>query len=253
MPESNEKTSLLKRLGPAGLLGILWACVPGIAGFYLLAKLGTVSEWLHDQGTIGLGVYIGVFILTAGLGLLPTYAQAVVGGWVFGCALGIPAALVGFTGASILGYAVARLVSRDRVEEVIEENPKAQAIRAALVGRGFLRTLGIITLLRVPPNSPFAITNLVLASSGVRLTAYIPATLIGMAPRTAVAVFFASSAASTGATDIQAFVKEGLGLGVLLAGVFIMLAVLGIIGTIANKAIERVVVGNAAAAPEGSD
>ena len=66
------------------------------------------------------------------------------------------AALVGFTGGGLLGYQVARRVSKDRVEELIEGNPKARAIRDALRRRGPWRTLLVVTLLRLPPNSPFA-------------------------------------------------------------------------------------------------
>ena len=80
----------------------------------------------------------------AGLGFLPTYAQSILGGWVFGVALGLPAALVGFTGEAWLGYEIARRVSKDRVEELIERNPKARVIRDALVGRGPWRTLLVV-------------------------------------------------------------------------------------------------------------
>jgi len=242
-PAEPTTKSTARRLGPTGALGVLWAILPGIAGFYLLSQIGPVSDWLNHRESLGLLVYVAAFVTTAGLGLLPTYAQAVLGGWVFGFALGFPAALIGFTGASLLGYAVSRLVSRDRVEQVIAENLKAAAVRNALVGRGFWRTLGVVTLLRIPPNSPFSITNLVMAASGVRLLPYTLGTLIGMAPRTAVAAFFAAQAGLQ-ARDIQQFVTKGPGAIVFITGVILLVIVLGIIGLIANKAIDRVVGGS---------
>ncbi len=240
MANPNEKRSVWQRLGPAGILGILWATLPALCGFYLLAQLGPVSEYLRSHGTTGVLLYVFAFIVSAGLGLLPTYAQAVLGGWVFGFELGLPAALAGFTGAAIVGYCVARFVSRDRVAKVIAEHPKSAAISEALIGHGFARTLGIVALLRLPPNSPFALTNLAMAGSGVAPTPYALGTLIGMTPRTAVAVFFAAAAASSGAKDIQSFVRDGLGLGVFIGGIVVMCIVLAIIGSIANRAIERV-------------
>jgi uncharacterized membrane protein YdjX (TVP38/TMEM64 family) len=237
--QTTEKRSLARRLGPAGVLGVVWAILPGVAGFYLLSQIGPVSEWLQSRESAGLAAYVAAFILTAGLGLLPTYAQAVLGGWVFGFALGFPAALLGFTGAAVLGYGVSRLVSQDRVEQVITENVKAAAVHRALIGKGFWRTLGIVTLLRVSPNSPFAIMNLVMAASGVRVLPYVLGTMIGMAPRTAVAAFFAAAAGKQ-AKDIQTFITEGPGTLILIIGIVTMLAVLAIIGLIANKAIERV-------------
>lgn len=233
--------SLFARLGPAGFLGIVWASLPAVAGISLLARLGPISDWIRSLDGAGVVVYVALFVLLAGLGVLPTYAQAVLAGWVFGVATGLPAALAGFTGAAVLGYAVARFVSRDRVEMVIAENAKAAAIHRALIGRGFAPTLGTVALLRLPPNAPFSLSNLVMAGSGVALAPYTLGTLIGMAPRTAVAVLFAAAGADTGAKDIQAFVKDGLGLGIFLGALATMIIVLAILAAIANRAIDRLI------------
>ncbi|MDG2423828.1 MAG: VTT domain-containing protein [Phycisphaerales bacterium] len=214
--------------------------MPAILGFVLLAKLGPVSEWLTAQGYLGILIYMAVFAVTAGFGLLPTYAQAILGGWVFGTAIGIPAALVGFTVAAAIGWSLARMISGSRVEHLLRKHRKADAIRKALIGRSTLRTFGIITLIRIPPNSPFALTNLLIAACGVRLGMCILATAIGMLPRTAIAVVFAAAAQSTGAKDIQTFVKDGLGIWVLICGVVVMLIVLMIITSIGQKALDRI-------------
>jgi uncharacterized membrane protein YdjX (TVP38/TMEM64 family) len=154
-------------------------------------------------------------------------------------ALGLPAALVGFTGGALIGHAVARRVSKDRVEELISNDAKARAIRDALVGRGTGRTLLVVALLRLPPNSPFALTNLVMATTGTPLPAFLGGTLLGMLPRTAVAVSLAAAAAATGAEDIQTFVRHR-GPWLLAAGVVGGMAVLGVIGAIARRALRRV-------------
>ena len=232
-------SSLARALGPTGLLGIVWTAAPAVCGTLLLASLGPLSEWLLYHRPVGLALYTVVFVLGAGLGFLPTYAQSILGGWVFGLAAGLPAALVGFTGGGALGYAVARRVSRDRVLERIEGNVKARAIRDALVGRGPWRTFLVVTLLRLPPNSPFALTNLVMASTGVSLPAFLAGTLLGMLPRTAVAVALAAAASATGAEDIQTLVRHR-GPGLLAAGILGGMAVLGILGTIARRALQRV-------------
>jgi uncharacterized membrane protein YdjX (TVP38/TMEM64 family) len=130
-------------------------------------------------------------------------------------------------------------VSKDRVEELIEGNPKARAIRDALVGQGPWRTLLVVALLRLPPNSPFALANLVMATTGVPLPAFLAGTLLGMLPRTAVAVALAAAAAATGAEDIQTFVRHG-GPWLLAAGVAGGMAVLGVVGAIARRALRRV-------------
>jgi uncharacterized membrane protein YdjX (TVP38/TMEM64 family) len=235
---SEEPPSRWKQLGPTGLLALLWTIAPAVAGIALLGHMGQVSDWLLARPGTGLSIYVAVFIIAAGCGLLPTYAQAIVGGWVFGFMVGLPAALLGFTGAALLGYGISRCVSHDKVEQRINENAKARAVRDALVGHGPWRTFFIVALLRLPPNSPFALTNLAMASTGVALVPYVAGTFFGMLPRTAVAIFFAAMA-SREAYDIQEFLSEGPGPIVLIAGLVVLFIVLGVIGVIANQALER--------------
>ena len=124
LPETPPASSLVRSLGPTGLLGLAWTAAPAVCGTALLAGLGPLSEWLLYHRPLGLALYTVVFVLGAGLGFLPTYAQSILGGWVFGVAAGLCAALVGFTGGGLLGYQVARRVSKDRVERPHRGKPE---------------------------------------------------------------------------------------------------------------------------------
>lgn len=244
--------ALIQQLGPASVMAVVWAAAPAILGIYLLTRIDDVSEYLQGLGNAGLALYIGVFVVSAGFGLLPTYAQAILGGWVFGIAAGIPAALAGFTGASLIGYGITRFIARDRVEDCIDDHPRAQIIRDALIGNRFWKTLGIISLVRVPPNSPFALTNLVLASSGARVLPYTLGTLLGMTPRTAVAIVFAAAAAKQAdGGGISAFLDQGSNRWVLVIGIVVFVAVLMVISKIANSALDRVMISGKAAGATG--
>lgn len=225
---------ILRRLGPAGYLAIAWAAVPALGGFLLLANIGSISEWLVGHREIGLGLYIAIFVFSAGFGLLPTYAQALLGGWAFGLAVGLPAALAGFVGAAMVGYVVARMASEDRAEHLIAENVKARAVRDALIGHGFWKTLGIVTLLRIPPNSPFAITNLVMASTGVPKRIFVIGTAVGMAPRTAIAVYLA--------TQVQDLTDESVPkpMWLKITGVVSVVVVFIVLYMIGDRAVKRV-------------
>lgn len=227
----------VKSLGPAGVLGVLWTTMPAIGGILLLTYIGSISDFLAAHGVLGLLLYIVIFIFSAGFGALPTYSQAILAGWAFGPVTGFLAAWVGFIGASLIGFYVARLVSRDRVEHVIEKNAKAEAIRQALVGHGFVRTTVIVTLLRIPPNSPFALTNLVMSATGVAKIPFLIGTALGMAPRTLAAVWLASEGAKRG-DDILAVLSKDWRAAVI--GIAIMFVVLGVIGSIAKKALAKV-------------
>ncbi|MFG0325795.1 MAG: TVP38/TMEM64 family protein [Phycisphaerales bacterium JB037] len=236
---------MFRRLGPAGVLAVIATMMPAVGGFVLLGSLNVVGPWLQSHGVGGIAIYVAGFAIFAGLALLPTYAQAILGGWAFGAAYGIAAAsgaaLMGFFLASLIGYEIARAASGDRAMEIIREKPKWLAVREALVGGekgvGFWRTLGMVTLLRLPPNSPFALTNLVMASVRVPRAAYAAGTLIGMAPRTIAAVWIASSI--EGVINADA-VQQSRPTWMLVVGILLMIFVIAVVGLVANRAIARV-------------
>lgn len=238
------------QLGATSILAVIASFMPAIAGIYLLANIGPVSEWFKGHGDAGLVVYIAGFALLSGLALLPTYAQAVLGGYAFGMIAGVPAALCGFLGGSIIAYEIGRVSSRDRIEGLLSKSPKWRAVRDALVGSrkedDLLKSIGTVTLLRLPPNSPFALMNLLLSAIGVPRLAYVIGTCIGMTPRTAAAV-------AIGAGIQQALTKEAIDQAMpkwmWYAGAGVSIVIVLIIGSIANKAIERVAAGGNADKP----
>lgn len=228
---------VIRRLGPAGPLALIAAFMPAVGGIVLLVKIETVGLWLRSHGDMAVVIYSAAFMALAGLALLPTYAQAILGGWAFGLEAGFPAAMLGFIGGAMIGYEIAKGASGDRVEKIIEERPKWRAVRDALVGRGFWPTLGIVTLVRVPPNSPFAITNLVMASVQVPRLPFIIGTAIGMAPRTAAVVWIASLARGATAKD-AATQRPGWYLPVAIGSTVVVVL---IIWWIAHRALARAV------------
>ena len=230
-------TDLIKRLGPAAILGLIACILPPLGSIVLFWKINFIGQWLRGHDFTGIVIYVGAFIVLAGAALLPTYATAILGGWAFGFQSGSIAALLGFTGAAIVGYVTGRLGSGDRVETIISENPKWQAIRDALVGGTFLKSLAIITLVRLPINSPFAITNLVLASVKTNVVAYILATALGMAPRTLIAVYLAAGFAQN--LDPEHAARAPKPTWVLVAGIASAIAVMLVIGLIASNALKR--------------
>lgn len=231
--------SVFSKLGPASLLAALALALPPLGGFAILVYMDSIAQWLEGHRGAGPLIFAAAFALFAGMALLPTYAQSILGGWAFGIALGFPAALFGFVGGSFIGYSVARPTASGRVESLIRTHKKWQAVRDALVGGGFWRTLGIVTLLRLPPNSPFALTNLVMASVRVPLPIYLLGTAIGMAPRTFAAVWL-GSALHHQFTSIREGLSAPKPWWLLALGILLTLVMLGIVGAIANKALQRV-------------
>lgn len=227
-----------RQMGATAALGAIWTISPAVLGITLLWYLGPISDFLRSLGGLGWVAYVIMFVVSAGIGFLPTYGQSLLGGWVFGFMYGFPGAMVGFVGGSVIGYAIAKRFSRHKVEDLIASNEKARKIREVLVGHGFWRTVMIVTIIRVPPNSPFALTNLVLASSGVKLLPYVIGTAIGMAPRTGIVTWVASEAAKR-APDIQTFLTQQPR-WLTLVGIGITLAAFGCLYVIAERALKAV-------------
>lgn len=229
----------------AYVVGVVSVVCPPLGSILLFGYIKTIAHWLREHGDNGVYIYVVAFATLAGLALLPTYAQALLGGFVFGFKVGLIAALAGFAGGSIIAYEIARRLHTDHINAKIDAHPRWRAVRDALIGppdgsRSWWKTLGMVILVRIPPNSPFALTNFVLASAKVPRTAYVLGTLLGMAPRTALAVYIGA-----GLTDIgesHSPLKDALAqpLWIKIAAIGSMVLVVGVIGYIANRALDRV-------------
>ena len=247
-PPAQPVKPILKRLGPAAVLGLCATILPPLGLIALIAAMAKtdLAPWLKSQGLAGAALYVCAFTILAGLGLLPTYIQCALGGFAFGLAIGTPAALLGFAGGAVIGYEIATRASGDRVMKLLDEKPKWRAVRDALVGAragggpveitpGFWRTLGMVALLRLPPNSPFALTNVVRASVKVPRVPFILGTIIGMSPRSTLAVIIGASLQHFSNDELKAAAPKwvwGVGIGLIILVVLV-------IGNIANKAIMK--------------
>jgi uncharacterized membrane protein YdjX (TVP38/TMEM64 family) len=149
--------------------------------------------------------------------------------------------VLGYFGASTIGYIISRLASGQHdVERWIDHWPKAKVIRHALVEEQPRRTLLIVGLLRLSPSCPFSITNLAMAGAGVRFPLFIVGTVLGMAPRTLAAVLVSHWGAEQGAKDlIQLATQQGW--VAVSIGVVLLVGSLMLIGHIAQQALTRAV------------
>ncbi len=109
---------------------------------------------------------------------------------------------------------------------------------------GFWKTLGMVALLRLPPNSPFALTNLVMASVRVPRLPFLLGTIVGMLPRSALAVVIGA-----GLSDFsrEALKKAAPG-WVWIASIAVAVAVVVVISSMASKAVAKFTAGHPGAA-----
>ncbi len=231
--ERHDWRATVRRLGPAGFLAVLSMTLPILGMLVVIGTLNHSAPWLKAHGLLGSMIYVIGFWPLGGFAIVPTWSFSALAGWAYGPWIGTPLALCAFTGAAGVGYFFARFVCGDRVTRVIEEHVKWKAVYQALLGRGFWRTLGIVTLLRIPPSSPFSLTNYVMAAARVPLGPYILGTFLGLAPRTtAVVITF---------TGLKEFDLRHPGHSAYMGiWVVVTIVVVLIIGHIAKKALHNI-------------
>lgn len=231
-PAPVARAGWVRRLGAAGPFALVLSFCPPLGGFALLATLTSSGPWLRDLGFGGILIYFFGIGLLLGISLVPTYTSAILAGWAFGFAIGWPLALATLTVASVLARAVGGWVAQDRVMAIIREYPALAAVHRALLGSPTRRTALVVTLLRVSPMSPFALTNFALAAARVPLGAYVFGTVVGLAPRTALAAFAAAG--------LEQLLFERVGdRTTVIVGIAVTVAAFGVIGLLAKRALRN--------------
>ncbi len=232
----------IRKIGMLGPLAAFSMVMPPVSGLLLLGTMHKVGPWLRAQDETGVIAYVTAFTVLGGLALLPTYAPSLLAGWAFGGPLGIAATLSGFLGAAIVNYVVSRRVSGARADALLAKVPRWHAVRGALLGSGFWKATLIVTLLRLPPNAPFAASNVAMAAVRVPLGPYALGTLAGLAPRTSAVVLLGAG------LSVLDFSNRGQA-GWFLAGVVVTFAVLGALGWMARRALADLEARESAGAP----
>ena len=186
----------LRRLGPAAPLAIAVTVLPPIGTIVLtiLATSTAMPIWMKHHPAVAAPLYVVAFWIL-GICCLPTYAYSILGGWAFGFWVALVTTTLAYGGACAAGFAIARRVGVDRVGPLIDERPRLVAVRRVLLDSSYWRSVLVIALLRIVPVSPFAITNVVLGSVGVGWSPFLLGSAVGVIPRTAVVVWFASQLA----------------------------------------------------------
>tara|TARA_R110002072_G_scaffold42064_5_gene117616 strand:+ start:61787 stop:62929 length:1143 start_codon:yes stop_codon:yes gene_type:complete len=244
----HDGCAMLRRLGPAAILGVAWSTIPSFAGVMLVLNMEPIRVALIGDGSsvahmaMGMSIYLVGFVILAGFGCLPTVSQAILAGYAFGVPMGLTLALLGFGGASLVGYELVGRIAKSRVEQEIQRKPKALMLRDALVHASPRRALLLVTLLRASPSAPFALTNLLLVSLGVPRGVFFFGTLMGMFPRTLAAVLIGQQ--FTGWTGHIEKPKW-----MLVAGIVAAVLLLIVITRAAGTALKRVAEGTGSATP----
>lgn len=228
----------LRELNRVAFLSAAAAVVPIAISTMLLPIAPAAGNWLRDNWEIGAFVYVVFVWFVCGFALLPTNVIGILCGWAFGFPLGICLHMLGIVGAALISKFVLAPLAGNNFQDFLENHDKAKVLYKALLRKNFKRTMLIITLLRLSPAMPFALTNLLMAAARVPLFSFLIGTFIGMLPRSSAVVFFG---AGISVLDFS----EPFNFWMLVFGWIATIISIFVIGYFSKKALARVTAGEA--------
>ena len=229
-----------KELGSLTPIAFVTAFLPMIGSAILILLAHPLGNWLRENWEIGTPLYLLGVLFFCGLALLPTNVVGIVAGWAFGFDLGIAVLIAGIVGAASISFLIHSRIVGDKLPHVFNTHPKATAIYEALVGQSVWRAALIISLLRLSPAMPFALTNFLMAAARVPLKSFVVGTFVGMLPRSSAVVFV-----GVGLSELTFDNPQNTWL--IVFGIVATIISVIVIGTISKHALERLTVGQTSA------
>ena len=188
--KTSEAWRVLRELDRVAALSAATAVVPIVNSTLLLVFAPAAGNWLRENWQIGTVIYVLFAWFACGLSLLPTNVIGILCGWAFGFPLGICLHILAIVGASLISTYILSPLVGNNLQKFLARHEKAAILHKTLLNQNFTRTTLVITLLRLSPAMPFALTNLLMTAARVPLLSFLLGTFFGMLPRSAAVVFF---------------------------------------------------------------
>ena len=146
----------------------------------LVIDVPGIDELRRQYGKTGVLGALAFSVVYALLSLLPLSATVftIAAGAVFGLARGVPIVVAGAGLGALLAFYLGRLLGRDVVQRFT--GARVETLDALLLRRGFWAVLTA----RLIPIVPFTALNYLSGLTALRLSAYLPATVVGILPAT---------------------------------------------------------------------
>jgi uncharacterized membrane protein YdjX (TVP38/TMEM64 family) len=150
---------------------------------------GELQRTVHDTGLLAPLAFVAAYIVWTVL-LFPGVVPTLVGGAVFGFALGSLLALTGAIAGATAAFFVARRVGRAGARDLA--GPRGAGLDQWLQRHGFVALL----YARLVPIVPFNVLNYAAGVAGISTRAYVSATAVGIVPGTLAYTSLGSASAS---------------------------------------------------------
>ncbi|MGK7946942.1 MAG: TVP38/TMEM64 family protein [Microcystaceae cyanobacterium] len=199
----------------------------------LQAFLESTLQWIDGLGSIGIAVFMIIYIIST-IFWIPGTILTLGAGFLYGVIQGSILVSVASTMAGTAAFLIGRYFAREKVDKIIASQPKFQAIDEAVAQEGWK----IVGLTRLSPLFPFVFLNYAFGLTKVSLKDFFLASWIGMLPGTVLYVYIGSLAkdvATLGGDSSSASLLQWL---LRLVGFGATVAVTVYITKIARKALD---------------
>ncbi|MEM9446545.1 MAG: VTT domain-containing protein [Verrucomicrobiota bacterium] len=186
-PSLKKKSLILIAIFIAALL------LPLLGLTTLMPFVFSLADTFKQLGYWTLLPFIIVSGILIGLAIMPSHLSSALAGFLYGLPLGLLAALSSVIIGSLVGFTLTKKTTKTTLREWLDRSRLASLLAQELIDSNFRKCLTAITLCRLPPQVPFALGNIVAASSGAKLLPFILGTLLGMAPRVFLLVWTGST------------------------------------------------------------
>ena len=177
-------------------VALVAVALPGLGAVGLYEPLREVAEAARAGALTWLWAFVAIAAVGCGVAIVPTHGVSLAAGFLFGPVLGTVAAIAGAVAGSAIGWRIARSLAGPKLRDAVRSTRAGRAIASAMIDARGGRSVLAVSLARLPPQMPFALGNVVAAALGVRLTALLAGTALGMLPRTAVVAWIGGQLAT---------------------------------------------------------
>ena len=158
-------------------IGALALLVVAVTVAVVAVGVSDLRAWVEGAGPWGPVAFVGAYAVVT-LAPVPKNVLSASAGVLFGIYVGVSVVLIGATAGAVAGFALARVLGREAVEQWAGSRVRS--------GEDLLRRHGVfgVFVARLVPVVPFTVVNYASGLSPIRLRHYLLGTVPGMLPGT---------------------------------------------------------------------
>jgi uncharacterized membrane protein YdjX (TVP38/TMEM64 family) len=192
--------------------------------------IDSLVGWTRSQGAWGIFAFAVTYIVLV-VALAPSEIMSIAAGLIFGV-WGFPLVVIAATIGAILAFIVSRYLAGEFVRRRVEQKRFLRALDRVIAQEGWK----VVALFRLNPLVPFSLQNYFFGVTGIGLTPYALATLLGIMPGSAAYVYLGM----LGEIAAGGGQSTPLKLGLAILGLVVTLIIVVLLGRAAKRWLREI-------------